>query len=86
MVWFDCVQALDLPPANVSEALNSLAPGSTSYLYQVWTAHWDPVEWMGGVAERVEFVGYRELIDLRRQSRIAAAAAAAAAAAVVEGA
>lgn len=32
---------------------------------------WDrePEEWMGGVAERVEFVGYRELIELRRQSR-----------------
>ena len=47
----------------------ALAPGSTSFLYQVWTANWDPEVWMGGVAEHVVFVGYRELIELRRASR-----------------
>ena len=58
------LQALDLPPANVTAALNALPLGSTSFLYQVWTADWDPAHWMGGVAEHVEFVGYRELIAL----------------------
>jgi hypothetical protein len=29
---------------------------------------------MGGVAEHVEFVGYRELIALRKQSRLMGAA------------
>ena len=32
---FRCHQALDLPPANVTKALNELPLGSTSFLYQV---------------------------------------------------
>jgi len=35
-------QALDLPPAHIAKALNKLKPGSTSFLYQVWTGHWSP--------------------------------------------
>lgn len=64
-----CHQALDLPPAHIAKALNKLKPGSTSFLYQVWSGDWSPESWMPGVAERVEFVGHRELIELRRQSR-----------------
>lgn len=37
---------------------------------QVWTANWSPEKWMTGVAEHVVFVGYRDLIELRKASRL----------------
>ena len=40
--------------------------GSTTFLYEIWDTEMEQ-SWAAEVAEHVELVGHRELIDLQRQ-------------------
>ena len=60
-------QALDQPPPNIAASLNAdWMRGSTTFLYEIWDTDINQT-WASKIAEHVELVGYRELIDLQRQ-------------------
>jgi hypothetical protein len=60
-------QALDQPPPDIAASLSAeFMRGSTTFLYEIWDTEMKQ-SWAAEVAEHVELVGHRELIDLQRQ-------------------
>ena len=60
-------QALDQPPPDIAASVNAeFMRGSTTFLYEIWDTDMEQ-SWAGALAEHVELVGHRELIDLQRQ-------------------
>ena len=60
-------QALDQPPPDIAASLNAeWMRGSTTFLYEIWDTDIEQ-SWASEMAEHVELVGHRELIELQRQ-------------------
>ena len=60
-------QALDQPPPDIAASLNAeWMRGSTTFLYEIFDTDVEQ-SWASDMAEHVELVGHRELIDLQRQ-------------------